>query len=114
MTVVNPAGRIQTEFLVHVEIQTPPEMPSAVLDGLRAQEAARAQVLAARGSLLRLWRVPGRWGNWGYWRAEGLDALNELLRSLPLYPFMTVDVHPLDPHPSDPAGRDVARRISES
>jgi muconolactone delta-isomerase len=108
MNAVDAGDPNLAEFLVHVEIQTPPDMPAADVDGLRTQEAARGRTLAARGSLIRLWRIPGRWGNWGYWRAESLDALNELLRSLPLYPFMTVEVHPLDPHPSDPSPADVA------
>src|SRR5690348_13527221 len=103
MTGVRPAGeRIQSEFLVRIEIRTPSEMDDATVDDLRAKEAAQARMLAERGYLVRLWRIPGRWGNWGYWRAESVDALNELLSSLPLYPFMTVEVHPLDPHPSDP------------
>ncbi|WP_326822078.1 muconolactone Delta-isomerase family protein [Streptosporangium sp. NBC_01639] len=90
------------EFLVYIELEAPPDMAPALLDELRAREAVHARMLTARGDLVRLWRVPGRWANWGYWHASSADALHEILRGLPLYPLMKTTVHPLDPHPNDP------------
>ena len=50
----------------------------------------------------RLWRVPGRWANWGLWEAPDATALHEALNSLPLWPWMSIRVHPLARHPNDP------------
>lgn len=52
--------------------------------------------------MVRLWRVPGEWANWGLWNVVDEAALTEALSSLPLHPFMEIEVLPLDPHPSDP------------
>jgi muconolactone delta-isomerase len=90
------------QFLVHVDIETPPELGDAQVDALRVAESARAAELANSGHLLRLWRVPGRWANWGLWDAVNEVALLELLDSLPLRRYMSVEVHPLMEHPNDP------------
>lgn len=90
------------EFLVRISIATPEAMPTPEIDDLRRQEAVRATELATAGLLVRLWRVPGEWANWGLWNAVDETALTEALGSLPLRPFMEIEVLPLDPHPSDP------------
>jgi muconolactone delta-isomerase len=89
------------EFLVYMEV--------ARIEGgeerekqLREQEAARSRELAKQGVMHRLWRVPGRRANWGIWRAEDCDQLHNAFVSLPLYPYLTITVHPLASHPNDP------------
>ncbi len=89
------------DFLVRIDIRADGVDP-ATLERLRAREARRAAELAEAGHLRRLWRVPGRWANWGLWQAADAARLHEVLDSLPLRPYMTITVHPLDPHPSDP------------
>jgi muconolactone delta-isomerase len=39
----------------------------------------------------------------GLWRASGPAEMQTILKSLPLDPFMTVDITSLTKHPSDPA-----------
>lgn len=98
------------EFLVHMEvggIETGSEAESA----LREKEAIRARELAAAGTLIRLWRVPGRRENWGIWSAETTDQLHDTLTSLPFFPFLRITVYPLASHPNDPAGK---KRNSDS
>lgn len=90
-----------SEYLVEIVIDTG-DLDPATVDGLRAAEAERARELFARGSIISLWRVPGRWANLGLWRAPNEPRLMELLDSLPLRPYMSVQVRPLEPHPSDP------------
>jgi muconolactone D-isomerase len=90
------------EFLVHMEVgqiagNAAEQM--ALLD----REAQRARELAAAGILHRLWRVPGRRANWGVWVAKDADELHAALSSLPLYPYLTISVHPLARHPNAPA-----------
>jgi len=88
------------EFLVHMNVDG---IPSGIeLQPLLDREKERAKELAASGILRRLWRIPGRRANWGIWNARSIDELHEALASLPMYPFMTITVHPLAKHPNDP------------
>jgi muconolactone D-isomerase len=89
------------DFLVHIEIVRG-RATEAELQALVPREAARARELAAAGVLRRLWRIPGRWANWGVWSAADAGALHEALSSLPFFPYMEITVHPLAPHPNDP------------
>jgi muconolactone delta-isomerase len=91
------------EFLVHIEITPPAAVPADTLARLREAEAARAAELGGAGILLRLWREPGRWANWGLWAAEGETALHAAIGSLPLRPYMAIAVHALEAHPNDPS-----------
>ncbi|HXG39533.1 MAG TPA: muconolactone Delta-isomerase family protein [Candidatus Limnocylindrales bacterium] len=90
------------EFLVQTEILWPPDGDPDELASLIAAERERARELAAAGRIRRLWRIPGRRANWGLWEAEDATALHEALASLPLYPWLSIVVHPLAAHPSDP------------
>ncbi|MEU9546934.1 MULTISPECIES: muconolactone Delta-isomerase family protein [Streptomyces] len=91
------------EFLVHIVLNVPSSVSPKELAVLRTREKEAAASLAARGHLVRIWRVPGEWANWGLWRAKDESELNALLNTLPLRPYMKVDLHPTEPHPSDPA-----------
>jgi muconolactone D-isomerase len=92
------------EFLVHIGITLPPAMPAEERQRLYAAEAVQAAALASEGRLVRLWRLPGRAANWGLWRARDATELHEALTSLPLWPFMDIEVTALARHPNDPAG----------
>jgi len=89
------------EFLVHIVIDAA-DVPPERLHVLREQEAERAAELAIAGHLKRLWRVPGRWANIGLWTAPSEADVWKLLDTLPLRPYMTIDIEILRPHPSDP------------
>lgn len=93
------------EYLVNIHIAEPASVSSSELDELRLRERDAAELLAARGHLVRLWRVPGQWANWGLWRANSEDELRALIATLPLHPFMQINIHPTEPHPSDPLRR---------
>ncbi len=90
------------EYLVHIQVNWPPDGDEALKSRLIAAERARAVELIADGVLRRLWRVPGRWANWGVWRAADADELHQAIASLPFFPWLDVRVHPLAAHPSDP------------
>src|ERR1700748_2459402 len=90
------------DFLVHIEVG---RVESEEREKqLREKERARGRELADQGIMVRLWRVPGRRANWGIWRAPDVDHLHDALASLPLFPYMTITVHPLATHPNDPGG----------
>lgn len=91
------------DFLVNIVIDIPTELPQAEQEALKLAERARANELAEQGTLVRLWRVPGRTANWGLWAAENVNGLDQALRTLPLHPYMSITIHPLALHPNDPA-----------
>src|SRR5438477_774840 len=92
------------EFLTTFTITVPAGTRTQVVDETRAEEAARAHELADHGHLLlRLWTLPGESRTLGLWRARDETEMQAILKSLPLAPWMTVEVTPLSVHPSDPA-----------
>jgi muconolactone D-isomerase len=90
------------EWLTQVQITPPSSATKEEIAAMAAAENARATELAEAGHVLRVWRVPGRWANFGLWSAVDATELHELLSSLPLFPWMTITVHPLARHPIDP------------
>ena len=90
------------EYLVHIEVHWPPDGSDTRRDLLMEAERARGQELVAAGVIRRLWRVPGRWANWGVWRAASPDELHAALASLPFFPWLDIEVIPLAGHPNDP------------
>lgn len=86
------------EFLVEMQVQLPPDMPTPELDDLRDRERRRARALRAEGVIARVWRVPGRTANVGVWEVADADALHAAISSLPLFPWLDVQVTPLATH----------------
>jgi muconolactone D-isomerase len=91
------------EFLVRIEVHWPNGGDPEELDRLVAAERVRARELAAEGRLRRMWRIPGRWANWGIWEASDATELHVAIASLPMFQWLSVEIHPLAAHPSDPA-----------
>lgn len=89
------------EFLVRFEINQPESMTSDERERLRVIERARAMELREQGILKRLWRVPGRRAVVGLWEAPDATALHDALASLPMFPWMDVDVEALATHPQE-------------
>jgi muconolactone D-isomerase len=91
------------EFLVELTTTVPEGTDSAEVSRRRADEAVRAKELAAAGHLVRLWRPVGELRSISVWRADDeADLREKVLGTLPLWPWMTAVVTPLQPHPNDP------------
>ncbi|MFJ6770574.1 muconolactone Delta-isomerase family protein [Kitasatospora sp. NPDC091257] len=91
------------EFLVEITTAVPEGTAEEEVDRRRAAEAVRARELAGTGHLARLWRPVGERRSLGVWRAADEAQLRaEVLGSLPMWPWMTAVVTPLEPHPNDP------------
>ncbi len=90
------------EFLVHIENGWPAEGDPEDHARIEGAERVRARELADQGIVRRLWRIPGQRANWGLWEAADASALHVALSSLPLFPWLTIEVWPLAAHPSDP------------
>ena len=87
-------------FLVQMEVRLPHDMPTEVADDLRAREKERAAEIQRSGKWPELWRVVGRYANVSLFDVESGAELHELLTSLPLFPYMDIEVTSLTRHPS--------------
>lgn len=90
------------EFLVHIEIEWPASNDPKLKEEIFAAELLQGQKLAREGKLKRLWRIPGRWANWSLYDVADATELHEALSSLPLFPWMNIQVQALAQHPNDP------------
>jgi muconolactone D-isomerase len=87
-------------FYVRMDVSIPRDMPEQERARLLAEEKQRAQDLQRQGVWLHLWRVVGRYSNISIFNADSHEALHEVLWTLPLFPFIQVEVIPLARHPS--------------
>jgi muconolactone D-isomerase len=54
--------------------------------------------LRRSGVIRRIWRIPGRFANVGIWDAPDATALHQYVSSLPLFPWLDVQVTALALH----------------
>ncbi len=90
------------EFLLHIKVTFPPDGDPEEKARRIAAEGVRARELAAEGIIKRVWRIPGQWANWGIWEAPDATTIHNAVTSLPMWPYLDVEVHPLGDHPNDP------------
>jgi muconolactone delta-isomerase len=94
------------ESLIAMTIAVPDGTASSAVDDKLSREAQRARELSGQGHLRRLWALPAEEPvrrTLGLWNARDPNELDNILKSLPLYPWMTVTTTELSPHASDPA-----------
>jgi len=86
-------------FYVYITVRIPHDADPEQVRKLGEQEHERAKALQEQGKWLHLWRVAGKFANVSIFEVESPAELHEILNSLPLYPFMEVDVTALCRHP---------------
>jgi muconolactone D-isomerase len=86
------------EFLIEIEVQIPHQVSAEERERLIEAERVRGEQLTAQGTLLAIWRVPGRFANRAIWSAPDATKLHEAISSLPLWPYTDVTVTPLAQH----------------
>ncbi|GHE07009.1 muconolactone Delta-isomerase [Klenkia taihuensis] len=92
-----------------MDVAIPRDLDPAERDRLVAREKARALQLQEHGIWVHLWRVVGAYSNISVFDVQDTGELHDLLWSLPLFPFMRVEVTALTEHPSTQrAGQTVA------
>lgn len=101
------------EFLVNIKINWPIDMDPEVKEEIIREEQQLAKQLASKGNLVRMWRVPGRRENWGLWNARDTTDLHDIISSLPVFPYMDVEVRPLAIHPVDPMRSELEKDESQ-
>ncbi|HEX2941131.1 MAG TPA: muconolactone Delta-isomerase [Rhodopila sp.] len=87
-------------YHVRMDVHVPHDVAPEHFERLKAEEKARAQDLQRLGTWRHLWRVAGQYSNVSIFDVADHDELHALLSTLPLFPFMTIQVTPLARHPS--------------
>ncbi len=87
-------------FHVRMNVNLPLNMPAEQAAQLKQTEKVLAQRLQHEGKWRHLWRIAGQYANVSVFDVDSVDELHDLLTSLPLFPYMQVDVMPLCRHPS--------------
>jgi len=87
-------------YCVMMEVNIPADIDAAELAKLREAEKNRAIEMQKSGKFVHLWRVAGRPANISIFDCESNDELHELLTSLPMFSYFSVNIVPLAKHPS--------------
>lgn len=90
-------------LMVQITVELPGDMDPAKVKALGDAEANRAIELIQAGSLRKIWRVVGARANFSIWETDTLEAFHAAISSLPMHPFMTVQVTPIIEHPATQA-----------
>ena len=94
-------------FHVKMTVKLPVDMDPARAAQLKADEKELAQRLQREGKWRHLWRIAGQYANVSIFDVDSVDELHALLTSLPLFPYMHIDVMPLCRHPSSVRDGDI-------
>ncbi len=87
-------------YHVRMDVHVPHDMDTDRFEQVKAKEKARAEELQRQGKWRHLWRIAGLYSNISVFDVADHDELHELLSTLPLFPFMAIQVTPLARHPS--------------
>ncbi len=80
------------DFLVEIEVVCRSEEDRVQVERMLPAERERGRELVRAGTIVRIWRIPGRFANLGIWRSVDATALHASLRSLPLFLWLDVKV----------------------
>ncbi|QKY01913.1 muconolactone Delta-isomerase [Janthinobacterium lividum] len=87
-------------FHVRMNVNLPLSMPAEQAAQLKQTEKELAQRLQHEGKWRHLWRIAGQYANISVFDVDSVEELHNLLTSLPLFPYMQIEVMPLCRHPS--------------
>lgn len=87
-------------FHVKMDVCLPHDMPPEKAAELKRVEKARAAALQESGTWRHLWRIAGQYSNISIFDVSGNDELHDILSTLPLFPYMQIEVKALLRHPS--------------
>jgi muconolactone D-isomerase len=86
-------------FHVHIDVRIPHGTAPEKLKELSEREHERARELQLQGRWIHLWRITGKYSNISVFEVADPAELHDILNSLPLYPYMDVDITALCKHP---------------
>ncbi len=87
-------------FQVRMDVNIPRDLPVEQANGIKAVEKAYSQDLQRQGKWRHIWRITGQYSNISIFDVDSNEELHTILQGLPLYPYMKIEVMPLNRHPS--------------
>ena len=85
-------------YHVRMDVLISTDMDANKVKELKATEKALSQKLQEQGKWRHIWRIAGQYSNVSIFDVESNEELHNILMSLPLYPYMKVEVTPLLRH----------------
>ena len=82
-------------YHVRMDVLIPTDMDADKVNELKATEKALSQKLQEQGKWRHIWRLAGEYSNFSIFDVESNEELHDIMMSLPLYPYMKVQVTPL-------------------
>lgn len=95
-------------FQAKITVRVPPGTDMEKIKALSSEEIELAKGLQRTGKWLHIWRIAGKWANISVFDVDSVDELHNILTSLPLYPYMEVEVTALCRHPASIEGETAA------
>ena len=85
-------------FMLKIVVRLPGDWPPEKLQEINKNETARSMQFVKEGKLKRIFRIVGQRANFSIWEVESPEELHATLTSLPLHPYMDIQVWPLMKH----------------
>jgi muconolactone D-isomerase len=86
------------QFMVKIVVRLPGDLSAEKLQEINKRETARSMQFVKEGKLKRIFRIVGQRANFSIWEAESPEELHATLTSLPLHPYMQLEVTPIIKH----------------
>jgi muconolactone D-isomerase len=90
------------KFLVHMQLHLPSGLTEAEQADLYKREAEAARPFFDSGEFERVWREPGTRNHWALWDVDDVQAIHDAYIAFPMFPWMTIAMHPLCVNVNDP------------
>ena len=87
-------------FQVRMTVRVPHDADMVTIKALSANEIEQAKALQRAGKWQHIWRIAGMWANISIFSVDSTDELHEILTSLPMFPYMQIEVTALCRHPA--------------
>lgn len=94
-------------FHVRMDVNIPLDIDEEKINAIKVKEKAYAQDLQEQGKWRHLWRISGQYSNISVFDVESNEELNNLLQGLPLFPYMNIEIMPLNRHTSSIRENDI-------
>lgn len=88
-------------YAVKMDVAIPHDLDPGERADKVAREKALCHELQRSGEWAQIHRIVGAYSNISIFDVESNERMHEILWSLPLFPYMQVEVWPLATHPSD-------------
>ena len=87
-------------YLVEMDVHIPETWSEEKIEDYTTREKATSQKYQKSGKWVYLWRVTGQFSNVSVLDVNSPDELHQIIRELPLFPYMTITVKSLCKHPN--------------